>query len=90
LSRLRGLYDTNPTGDGAFWVALAYVSLGDATRALTWLDRAIDANSSRLAYARVDSRLDPLRRDPRFVARMNRIDSSTSSVIDEAPQPPVR
>lgn len=84
LSRLRALYETRPTGDGAFWIALAYVSLDDPTRALTWLDRAIDANSSRLAYARVDSRLDPLRRDPRFVARMRRIDQATLSVIDDS------
>ncbi|BCS34898.1 hypothetical protein TBR22_A41240 [Luteitalea sp. TBR-22] len=81
LARLRAMYDTRPTGDGAFWIALAYVSLGDATRALEWLDRAIDANSSRLAYARVDSRLDPLRRDPRFLARMARIDGHASSVV---------
>lgn len=91
LTRLRGLYDMRPTGDGAFWIALAYVSLDDATRALTWLDRAIDANSSRLAYARVDSRLDPLRRDARFIARMARIDQGASSVIDEVPRrPPTR
>ena len=91
LTRLRDLYDLRPTGDGAFWIALAYVSLNDATRALTWLDRAIDANSSRLAYVRVDSRLDPLRRDARFVARMARIDQSVSSVIDDVPsRPPTR
>ena len=84
LSRLRALYDARPTGDGAFWIALAYVSLDDATRAFTWLDRAIDANSSRLAYARVDSRLDPIRGDPRFVPRMMRIDQATSTVIDDS------
>jgi tetratricopeptide (TPR) repeat protein len=84
LSQLRALYDQTPTGDGAFWIALAYVSLNDSTRAFVWLDRAIDANSSRLAYARVDSRLDPLRRDPRFLARMARIEQTMSSVIDDA------
>jgi len=82
LGRLRVLYEETPTGDGAFWIALAYVSLDDYTRALEWLDRAIEANSSRLAYARVDSRLDPLRRDPRFLARMARIERSTASVVD--------
>ena len=63
---------------------MAYVSLGDTPRALAWLDKAIDANSSRLAYARVDSRLDPIRRDARFIARMARIDKGTS-VVDDAP-----
>jgi len=85
LSRLHALNDARPTGDGAFWIALAYVSLGDATRAFEWLDKAIDANSSRLAYARVDSRLDPLRSDPRFLARMARIDKGTSSVVARGP-----
>jgi serine/threonine-protein kinase len=86
LARLRTNYDLRPTGDGAFWIALAYVSVGDATRAFEWLDKAIDANSSRLAYARVDSRLDPLRRDPRFLARMARIDEHASSVVGLAAQ----
>jgi serine/threonine-protein kinase len=87
LGQLRALYDARPTGDGAFWIALAYVSLGDTPRALEWLDKAIDANSSRLAYARVDSRLDPIRRDPRFIARMARIDKGTS-VVDDPPARP--
>jgi tetratricopeptide (TPR) repeat protein len=87
LVRLRALYDERPSGDGAFWIALAYVSLGDNSRALDWLDKAIAANSSRLAYARVDSRLDPIRQDPRFRSRMARIEQGTASVIDA---PPVR
>ena len=87
LARLRALYDERPTGDGAFWIALAYVSLDDRTRAFEWLDRAIDANSSRLAYAKVDSRLDPLRRDPRFLSRMVRIEQNTSAVVADVPTP---
>jgi len=81
MTRLRALYEGRPSGDGAFWIALAYVSLGDPSKALEWLDRAIDANSSRLAYARVDSRLDPLRGDPRFATRMARIDRVTSAAV---------
>ncbi|AMY08234.1 Serine/threonine-protein kinase PrkC [Luteitalea pratensis] len=88
LTQLRLLYDARPTGDGAFWIALAYVSLGDTPHALEWLDKSIDANSSRLAYARVDSRLDPIRRDPRFIARMARIDKGTPVVDDPPARPP--
>lgn len=87
LGRLARAYQERPSGDGAFWIALAYVSLHDVTRALEWLDRAIDANSSRLAYARVDSRLDPLRTDPRFLSRMTRIDQAMSGPPSRAPQP---
>lgn len=78
LDTLLRLYHARPTGDGAFWVALAYVSLGEHDEALTWLDTAIEGRSSRLAYARVDSRLDPLRGDPRFTSRMARIEEVTS------------
>lgn len=85
LNRLRALYDAHPTGDGAFWIGLAYVSLGDHTRALAWLDMAIDANSSRLAYIRVDSRLDPLRNDPRFVERLSRIEAQTPAGVAGLP-----
>ncbi len=85
LLRLRSLYDERPSGDGAFWIALAYVSLADTARAFEWLDTAIEANSSRLAYARVDSRLDPLRRDPRFQARMARLETVPPSVVAEPP-----
>ncbi len=85
LVRLRSLYEANPSGDGAFWIALAYVSLGDASRAFEWLDRAIDGSSSRLAYARVDSRLDPIRRDPRFLSRMARMEQRAARLVDEPP-----
>ncbi len=86
LSRLRDIYERQPSGDGAFWIALAYVSLGDDDGAFVWLDRAIDANSSRLAYAEVDSRLDPLRPDPRFRSRMARIEQATAIVSAPASQ----
>ena len=46
--------------------------------AFTWLDRAIDERSSRLLYARVDARLDPLRNDPRFKERLERIEASAA------------
>lgn len=83
LANLQRIYEARPTGDGAFWVALAYISLGDYDQALAWLDTAIAGQSSRLAYARVDSRLDPLRGDPRFVSRMARIEEVTSAPVAE-------
>ena len=76
LKALQARYDASPTGDTAFWLALAYVSLGDADRAFTWLDEAIAKRSSRLLYARVDARLDPIRQDPRFADRRDRMESA--------------
>jgi tetratricopeptide (TPR) repeat protein len=84
LAALLRTFNDKPTGDGAFWVALTYVSLGDHDRALTWLDRAIDMRSSRLIYARADSRLDPIRSDPRFISRMSSIDDVASAPLIDA------
>lgn len=85
LDALLRVFNARPTGDGAFWVALAYVSLDQNDEALTWLDQAIDKRSSRLAYVRVDSRLDPLRGDPRFLSRLARIEDTTSARAVETP-----
>jgi tetratricopeptide (TPR) repeat protein len=74
LEALQAIYDASPNGDTAFWLALACVSLGDADRAFRWLDEAIDRRSSRLLYARVDARLDPIRNDPRFAERQERME----------------
>lgn len=76
LKALHALYAGQPNGDTAFWIALSYASLGDKDQAFAWLDKAIDARSSRLLYMRVDSRLDPLRGDVRFQERINRVESS--------------
>lgn len=83
LRALLKLYDGQPNGDTAFWVALAYASLGDKDKSFEWLDKAIAARSSRLLYMRVDSRLDPLRGDVRFQERINRVESSLTN-----PTPP--
>lgn len=71
-------YATAPSGDLAFWVALAYASLHEKEEAFRWLDVAIEGRSSRLLYARVDARLNPLRSDPRYAEREARIDAATS------------
>jgi serine/threonine protein kinase/tetratricopeptide (TPR) repeat protein len=82
LDQLLATYRSRPTGDTAFWLSLAYASLGQKNEAFTWLDRAIDGKSSRLLYARVDSRLDPLRSDPKFSDRLTRIDNAKPPVVN--------
>jgi tetratricopeptide (TPR) repeat protein len=78
LDALRALFKREPSGDTAFWLAIACASLDRKDEAFTWLDRAIDQRSSRLLYARVDARLDPLRSDPRFNDRLARIDANAA------------
>ena len=57
----------------AYWVANAYVDLGDDGQALAWLERAIAERSALVSGARADTSMLRLRDDPRFraiVARM--------------------
>ena len=51
---------------GPFPLAMAYTGLGDTTRALDYLNRAIDVKDIFLPEDFFDPQLDPLRRDPRF------------------------
>jgi tetratricopeptide (TPR) repeat protein len=76
LDQLLGRYKATPSGDLAFWIALAYASLHDRNEAFRWLDVAIEQRSSRLLYARVDARLNPLREDARYAAREARMDAA--------------
>ena len=51
---------------GPYPLALAYTGLGDTTRALDYLNRAIDVKDIFLPEDFFDPMFDPLRRDPRF------------------------
>jgi serine/threonine-protein kinase len=54
-------------------IATVYLGLGDTEAAFDWLERARETGASALVYLAVDPRYDPLRRDPRFVALLERI-----------------
>jgi eukaryotic-like serine/threonine-protein kinase len=75
LDKLLAMHKSNPSGDLAFWIALAYASLHAPNEAFPWLDIAIERRSSRLLYARVDARLNPLRGDPRYTDREPRMEA---------------
>ncbi len=51
-----------------YYVALAYVALGEKETAFQWLDRARAENDKWLGWVKVDPCLDPIRGDARFVA----------------------
>jgi tetratricopeptide (TPR) repeat protein len=57
----------------AYDFATTYTALGETAPALEWLERAYGERTHRMAFLRVDPRLDPLRGEPRFqelLARM--------------------
>jgi serine/threonine-protein kinase len=59
-------------------LALIEIGLGDADRAFTELERAVQGHSAWLVFLRVDRRFDPLRADPRFDEIMRRVGFSGS------------
>jgi tetratricopeptide (TPR) repeat protein len=78
LDVLLKMYASAPSGDLAFWIALAYASLHDRDEGFRWLDVAVEGRSSRLLYARVDARLNPLRSDPRYAEREARMEAANA------------
>lgn len=75
LAELKGL---SPGGEVApFNYALAYLGLGDRTRALDYLEQAYAANSQQLVWLKADPIYDPLRAEPRFIALMKRLNFLT-------------
>lgn len=53
---------------GAFLYAEIYAEWGRSAEALEWLDTAVRLRSPWLLWLKVDSSLDPLRKEPRFQA----------------------
>jgi Flp pilus assembly protein TadD len=54
--------------------ALIHAGLGETDAVFDWLDRAYAARDVHLIYLTVDSKWDPYRNDPRFVALLARCD----------------
>jgi hypothetical protein len=54
-------------------IALVHIGLGDADRALRWLERAYDERAPQLIWLKADPIFDPLRSDPRFTRLLRRM-----------------
>jgi TolB-like protein/DNA-binding winged helix-turn-helix (wHTH) protein/Tfp pilus assembly protein PilF len=56
-----------------YFVALAYVGLGDNDQAFHWLDKALEERSGPFNEVNADPLFDPLRADPRFSGLLRRM-----------------
>src|SRR6266404_5664915 len=66
------LSKAGPTG-GNFSVAIVYAALGDKERALDWLEKAYQARDNQMIHIKVDSTLDGLRDESRYIALLRRV-----------------
>lgn len=67
---LAELLSRNPPG---YYVALAYVGLGDRDNAFLWLDKTLQERSGPFNEVNAEPLFDPLRSDPRFAALVRRM-----------------
>jgi len=56
-----------------FNLALVYLGIGDRGRALGYLEQAYSAHSQMLCWTKMDRIFDPLRKEPRFIALMKKL-----------------
>ena len=54
-------------------IALIYAALGDKDQAFVWLYRAYTAHDAGMMWLKLNPRLDPLRKDPRFTTLVQRM-----------------
>ncbi len=57
----------------SYWIAMIYVGLDEKDEAFTWLEKAFQERSWWLVWIKMDSQVDSLRSDPRFIDLMRRI-----------------
>jgi serine/threonine-protein kinase len=53
--------------------ALAYNGLGETDEALDWLERGFEQRDPKMTFLKIDSRLNNLRGEPRFIQLMDRM-----------------
>ena len=60
-----------------FNLALIYLGMGDNERAMNYLEKAYSAHSQLLCWLKMDKIFDPLRKDPRFIALLKKLNFET-------------
>ena len=61
--------------DAPYWLASAYVMLGEYDEALKWLETAINLGNENLPWFKSNPLWEPLRDDPRFLDLIYRIEA---------------
>jgi serine/threonine protein kinase/Flp pilus assembly protein TadD len=64
--------------DAPYWLASAYVMLGEYDESLHWLETAINLGNENLHWFEANPLWEPLRDDPRFLKLMERIEAGHS------------
>jgi TolB-like protein/DNA-binding winged helix-turn-helix (wHTH) protein/Tfp pilus assembly protein PilF len=59
-----------------YWIAIAYLHLGEKDNAFEWLQQAYRQNDPMLGSMKVDPMLDPIRSDPRYIDLLGKADLS--------------
>jgi TolB-like protein/DNA-binding winged helix-turn-helix (wHTH) protein len=59
-----------------YWVAVAYLYLGEKDNSFRWLQKAYQQNDPTLGWMKVDPMLDPIRSDPRYLDLLRKADLS--------------
>jgi TolB-like protein/Tfp pilus assembly protein PilF len=60
-----------------FSPAIVYLGIGDRERAMTGLEQAYASHSQMLGLLKMDKVFDPLRKDPRFIALLKKLNFET-------------
>ena len=64
----------------AYSIAMVHLGLGQLEEAMQWLERGYEARDVHLAFLPIDAKWDPLRKDPRFTALLDRCNFPTPSL----------
>jgi Flp pilus assembly protein TadD len=71
---LTELIETRSTRVVSAWgIAVLHASLGDVDDAFRWLDIAVEEQSPGLILLRVHPRLDPIKKDPRYLPLVRKL-----------------
>ncbi len=68
--------------DMAYWVASSFAMMGETDEAFKWLERAIALGNENRNWFEVDRNLESLRRDPRFLELMQKIETQNEALDD--------